>query len=270
MTADARKRVSLWLRNVKTADFTSTLPGTFAILFDSVFGVRHLTWYCFIRSSIASFSAFSVLFFIWAVLRPSQLIAFLETLISSEGRWLIPFGLFMPLVLVNLIPDYLSLLETRILIGWMGRGSTASRIFIGLLLDLLATGLIAFVAIVIYLGLQRTYVVPDADYALWSSIKQVVSDFPNMGLILSASEGKMSAGLFFYSTFMTSVWLWFYVVGSLAAKAATHFDLGIVGLRSILDIETKPLRSVGFILMIIIIIVTLVVLMWMGLSLLWR
>ena len=57
---EAKAAITSWLRNVKPEGTLSNWPSTFADVFDSVFGKKHLSWRCFWRSCIASFLAVSV------------------------------------------------------------------------------------------------------------------------------------------------------------------------------------------------------------------
>jgi hypothetical protein len=61
-------------------------------------------------------------------------------------------------------------------------------------------------------------------------------------------SGDMAFGIYFYSTFATSVWLWLYAVSG----AATRFIAPRVGerwsrLRRGLDIESRPNRALGYV-----------------------
>jgi hypothetical protein len=54
-------------------------------------------------------------------------------------------------------------------------------------------------------------------------------------------------GIFFYSTFFTSVWVWLYAVAGGLLRLASYLGLVLRGLRGILDIQNKPLRSIGMV-----------------------
>ena len=58
--------------------------------------------------------------------------------------------------------------------------------------------------------------------------------------------GLFSLGIFFYSTFFTSVWVCLYALSGFAVKVAGNLGIGMSRLSGVLDIEKKPLRSMGF------------------------
>jgi ABC-type glycerol-3-phosphate transport system permease component len=138
LTDDTKLEIAVWLVGVKTADKVPW-PDTFAKVFDRVFGTKHLSWKCFWRSCIASLT-----------------LASLSLCISSNGAWPffrpikaieITFGI---LLFTNIIPDYVSLLETRYMLRW-----TSERQAIGLWIAALVSDFIAstFIAVVgVWLG----------------------------------------------------------------------------------------------------------------------
>lgn len=109
-----KAEISMWLRNLKGPSIRAW-PHTFVQVFDRVFGSRHVSWRCFVRSALASFASIVVVVLVWGALRPSEFRAF----VAEEGA---ATGLIVVLgsgALVNVFPDYLSLLETRFVIGRM-------------------------------------------------------------------------------------------------------------------------------------------------------
>ena len=61
LSRDWRDTVALWLMGA----VEDTWPRHFGALFDRIFGARHLSWHCFIRSSIASLLAVGVLYLLF-------------------------------------------------------------------------------------------------------------------------------------------------------------------------------------------------------------
>ena len=72
-------------------------------------------------------------------------------------------------------------------------------------------------------------------------------------------SGDLSFGIFFYSTFFTSAWIWLYALSGLALKTAQHIGLGINCLKNILDIENKPIRSMGIVTIVLVSLLFLVI-----------
>lgn len=131
--------------------------------------------------------------------------------------WFMLLGLIL-----NALPDYLSLLETRWLIGRMKRG----RVMPFLVADVLATSAIQLAVIwliMVGLGMNR-------------------AGFP-WGVI-SGKYGMLSP--FFFSAFFTSVWLWIYALTALVAQALLRVGRGAGFLLRITDVKERPFRSMGF------------------------
>ena len=64
---------------------------------------------------------------------------------------------------------------------------------------------------------------------------------------------------FFYSTFVTSVWLWLFVAAGLTLRVLRVAILGLRHVGRILDTDEAPLRALGFVSMILVTVVMLLV-----------
>jgi len=106
-----RQNITEWLT---TPQATVAWRHSWIRIFDSLLGEKHLSWKCFRRSCVASLCAVGVLWLLWMILRPSRPPLFLDQSGSIAGILGVVFDFA---ILVNLLPDYLSLLETRWLIG---------------------------------------------------------------------------------------------------------------------------------------------------------
>jgi hypothetical protein len=109
------RRLEIGIAVVEAVDW----PTTFGNVFDGVFGTKHLSWKCFLRSCVASYCAVAFWFAVGAV----------------RYRYFGSWRNAVLLVLVcggigNLIPDYISLLETR----WVLRKMSKTKGRFGLLL----------------------------------------------------------------------------------------------------------------------------------------
>ena len=226
--------VSRWLQNLDPAGAVTSWPMTFAIIFDRIFGERHLSLRCFNRSCVASFASVAIVTLAWGAMRPSQFTNFFH----EAGTISIPV-MFYVTVILNLIPDYFSLLETRYVIKWMGYKPSIFRIWFFLAIDLVATAAIGLGAI---LGAGIILIFPN------KTITEILSWFLEYSLPLSVPEtGLVSLGIWFYAAFFTSVWVWLYALSGSIVKLAEYLGVGINRFKVLLDIENKPLRSLGFV-----------------------
>src|ERR1700677_1973595 len=61
LTENTKLEIALWLLGVKVGQKVEPWPDTFARVLDRVFGKKHLSWGCFVRSAVATY--FSMLVF---------------------------------------------------------------------------------------------------------------------------------------------------------------------------------------------------------------
>ncbi len=208
LSIEAKNTLALWLKG----SYESTWSHHFCDIFDTLFGKRHLSISCFIRSSIASFLSVLALYFLFA-----HVLGILETRTEENlTLWqVILFG-----ALINIIPDYLSLFETR----WLLQRFEQVRSFFGqslvLLLDAFFTGAI----ISVFIALFKIF----RGETLLASIEMV------------ALYSVFS--IFFYSTFLTSVWAWLYCLTTWMMRVFSR-----TGLSSLLDVEKNPMSQIAFV-----------------------
>ncbi len=203
---DKKAHLSLWLQG----DYNSTWTTQFCAMFDQLFGSKHLGWRCFTRSAIASGIA---VFALWLLL--DQILG-LISLRADTG-----LSLTQALLLgaaINIIPDYISLFETRWLLQQFERVRHPLGQMAVLLLDAVATGLIIYGGIIAY---------------LWVTGQTPIT-FIEMIALFSIYA------VFFYSTFLTSFWAWAYCISSWIARLSGR-------LRGWLDMQDRPGRSLALI-----------------------
>src|ERR1017187_5767783 len=105
LTDQTRVEIAVWLVGVEAGKKVQPWPETFAKVFDRVFGKKHLSWRSFFCSAIASLFLFGLTFLvIWGS-------------VPTPGRFMI-LGFFG-----SVVPNYLSLLETRYSLRLMKRTS---------------------------------------------------------------------------------------------------------------------------------------------------
>lgn len=160
----------------------------FCSVFDRVFGSEHISWKCFRRS--AQFSIFAVLaVFVYA--------EFFNPILQKRADDQIKFTEIVLLAIsVNVVADYLSLLETRYVIGSLRKTNRLIFQVAIMLLDLAISSLIIFTALFIYTTVVR------GEPVVFSQLLGVFSYY----------------SIFFYSTFITSVWSWFFFLAAILMR----------------------------------------------------
>jgi len=236
LTDDTKFEMAVWLVGVKVGQKVKPWPDTFAKVFDRVFGTKHLSWKCFWRSCLASYGMVAVVI-LWESVQP-------RTYRSSESLLEIASGTAYYSFFGNVVPDFVSLLETRYVLGRMVPERRTWMLIGWVMIDLLiTTGMALLVAHVI---LSSWWV--DNNPLKWSwTPKAFWSHFTDYHQVNSAITFTVPA-------FFTSVWLWLYAGSGFLLKAARRFDIGFDWFNRKFDIEKKPLSSIGFVAAVLVVV----------------
>ncbi len=264
----AKASISSWLNRVDTFSKVNQLPHQFSYIFDRVFGEKHLTLKCFLRSSLASLLSVSAVLAIWGALSEKFFFTASLSLLHLSGF----LFFWLAAISFNLLPDYISLLETRYLIGIMERARSLTAILLLFLVDLL----ISLSIIVLFLE-ALTLAYYGKYYFIWSelsiaSVRNFFREYFLMGVQrgimldpdgavaelapwMSAGEaqtvvarhsiGLPPFGVFLYSSLFTSIWAWLYFSSSTLVRCYQILSPGLSYLKYFLDIDKYPLRSIG-------------------------
>lgn len=187
-TPEIKKQLS----RILVGELEDTWAGHFRNLFDRVFGKKHLSLMCFTRSSVISILAVLLIYLFF-----SKIVGVLDR--APEGITLLKAIVLG--TLINIVPDYISLLETRWLLKHIDRFKSFWSQILVLLVDVVITGVIIWIPInVIKYFLDGTQV----------SIVEMLAVFSIYSV-------------FFYSTFVTSVWTWLYFISCWVLKGFKKF-----------------------------------------------
>jgi hypothetical protein len=204
-------------------------PTTFAKVFDQVFGEKHLTWRCFSRSCLVSVCGVTLMFFLWGFAHPNQFVDYFRL----NPHPVIEFVL--PLLIVSVIPDYISLLKSRLLIKVMGKG-TPLAVAPLILLDFV-------VAVSLAIGGYLLY-----DYAFISPEHRIddlriLREAPT----LSSRRGMAPLSAVLYPALFTTVWVTLYGLSGLLLRFTKRIGPWLGWFNRCFDIERKPLQSIGLV-----------------------
>jgi hypothetical protein len=236
LTDATKKEIARWLRvkNFETgiiAEEAEAWPETFARVFDQVFGKTHLSWRCFGRSTIASI-AIGLLGFPLAMdlSLNRQLIS---DIVTHHGGLLNEVG--GVLLLGSVVPDYVSLLETRFVLRLMRGCSGFARLLL-MTLDLVFTLATAIGVSTFIAALFFARVFSSDPFSVWGA------GF-NYLFVGQHSLGRALIP----PAMLTSIWLWLYAGSGFLLKATNGFDIGFDWFNRKLDIEKKPLSAIGLV-----------------------
>lgn len=226
-------------------DTITRWPSVFVEMFDSIFGERHFTWRCFWRSCVASLAAVSVcsVFFYW--LRPEMAGEMFENFAIADW-W--PLLLFF--IGFNLLPDYFSLLETRVVLRiltrgnrtWMSIATAVTCDFMLTLMVFVGGGILLAVLLILFLGGNVSNAVDNV----------IGSVIPAFGFGPAHRRESLSLGIFLYSTFFTSIWLWLYALATFAGKLLLPILNRIQKFKKLVDLDNKPFLALGWLSVIIV------------------
>jgi len=241
---DTKKSVSKWLQNIELDKDAPNWPDTFASLFDRVFTERHFSWKCFRRSSIASVFGVIIMSLIYFTINYTGGINDIEFKI-------IDFLKFAPvlILILNLIPDYISLLESRYILKKMKGTQSVVRLTYFLTIDFLVTGIIFIIfSYIDYFLIYLTSFLMGVDFRFIGWITWLIGILNSVGF----SGGSGLFGVFFYSTYFTSVWIWLYAGSGILIKLIVRAGKFLLFFRKHLNIEREPFKSMGFVIIILI------------------
>lgn len=236
----AKKDIADWLKRVDVPGVASHWPNHFALLFDTIFGKRHLSWRCFSRSSLASVFAVGVMIVVWYRLNPDAV----ETFTGIHGLFTSVVFVTAIAVVLNVLPDYFSLLESRFVIDLM-KDCRKPICFVSLIfLDIGLTVAIFVLCLVVLILFVNVIISGESiqhyDVNYFSQELRKLASMEN-------TRDEPAFGIFFYSTFFTSSWVWIYA-GAVGTARFLNASASVIRLfRWFLDIEGHPVRSVGVI-----------------------
>jgi hypothetical protein len=235
---DTKLEIAVWLLDRKKfGPKVQPWPDTFAKVFDRVFGTKHLSWRCFKRSCLASFAAVLVTF----VLSRGPQSGGIH--VSFKGTPALLFTWAVLIVFINVLPDFLSLLESRCVLAAMRRTQRTALWILLILADFVLTFGIAYIACLMLAWIASLFVYVYEQEPLAPPFRNATFMTQK---IIAVGFGNASAVLF-YPAFFTSIWLWLYAGSGFILKAARRFDIGFEWFNRKFDIEHHPLQSLGLI-----------------------
>lgn len=280
VSQETRQITSQWLGSRSPDIAILSWAFSFAQIFDSVFGEKHLTWKCFSRSCIASGVAF--IFISIAILSIAENpfyigIAFSKTYSSWIVTWFI----------LNFLIDYLSLLETRFAISLLKLPNFKKLAVFIILLDLLLTYLLAVFMFSFTLMLSNIinpissiFPLDDKNIIdhsligfdfLLQSLRTGFYMIPIIWDYLIFTMFTRSYGFFnviftslLYTTFITSIWLWLHLASGSMMKLAFKVDSLTIIINKYFNVVDRPftLIACASIFIITAIYIMLALFMW--------
>jgi len=197
-----------------------------------------------LRSAVATLWAFAVILVVTADAQnvPGEV---------SYGGGLANLAALLGVIFVtNLVADYLSLYETRWVLGRLAPQGTLGKIgFLGL--DLVLTTLIVIATtagtLVLLAGMGQIIALPVMLEPTLNNLQSCSTSFgEGRRLIAGGTSVEIFPALAMPgSTYFTSIWAVLYVSAGLALRGTRRAFDGVAALSQVLDVDRRPLRAMG-------------------------
>ncbi|HLG56187.1 MAG TPA: hypothetical protein VI485_12710 [Vicinamibacterales bacterium] len=245
-SAERRQRASEWLQNLDVQRPLNQLADGFVQAFDSVFGHQHFSARCFWLSCVASYLWTTVLTLLWFALRPD---VWNDVDAGLRPRYvtIVVVVLVASTAVLNVLPDFISLLKTRYVIGVMRRCSSRAAIAI-LAADAIGCALLGWFGFLLGM-LLLTGDIREAFHGATELLLMAITFTHGLDGYAIETPG---AGVWFYSTFMASVWVWLYAASSLILRVAPSVGGFWKWVWSWVDVRNQPFMSLGVVSIFII------------------
>ena len=249
---ESKKEIGHWLLGLDIPQSVANWPQTFSGLFDRIFTEKHYSWKCFFRSCVASLLSVGLFTILFYGLDPER---FLHGPAYGDKIKILAV-VFGCGIVFNLIPDYISLLETRYILRWMSRVHSGRKILGLMVLDLILTlgiflGFFTLMGSLLQDHFFRMIGLNDVWMEIYSptmfsfGVHAYVHDFGSF--FLTNTQLRDVFGIFIYSTFITSIWIWLYAIAGWSTRL-------ILKVRPVLDLvkrhfrlSEKPILFIGFV-----------------------
>lgn len=240
---ETKKEISNWLLNKEEVINMAKFSIIFSKVFDSIFGEKHFSFKCFGKSSLISTSVV-ILLLLWGLF----FVTGIDNVVIDEERFL---ELIFLTFFINNIGDYISLLETRYLLKFMENKSIITQLLI-IFFDLFLTTCICYVGINFTLITLSLIFLSHIEF--WSP-NQFILDLYYRFLM---EEKDSTLFIWIGTTYLTSIWSILFFFSSLIIKGFNFANKILRYFGNFFDLIKNPIRSLGFVTMILVSIVILI------------
>lgn len=264
---DAKKRLSSWLLNIKVPESETISIYYFIDLFEEIFSKKHFSFKCLNRSMLASIISFLVLAF--PVFRQfvADIVSIAPPELASNTFILIVMVIVTTIstLVLNMIVDYFSLLETRYLLYIFKAKKLknySSKILL-LVFDAIFTFfLMALIySSILYFQVDETGLPISDSYSWFDSLIMGIEFLTSilLGMLTGSSEAPAMARVIFSTTFLTSIWIWLHLLSTSALRLLTYSKPALDFFKKYLDIEKMPFNAIAFVSSVLVTIAYIIV-----------
>jgi hypothetical protein len=247
----AKDALSKWLVSFDVQK-AKALPDGTQELFERIFGERHFSLKCLIRSAVFSLGAMVFLsVLVLLIINPQEFFRMKDNFLRmsspssplSIGLWL-PVALWLPW---SILIDYISLLKTRFALQALTRVRRGLITAAILGLDFVAYKLLFAVGIILTVTLMLAMNWGESfedylDILFGGEVFNIAHIITGMFTFYTSMDLNF---IWFWAGFAPSIWMWLYVLALFVTRALLRSEKLITWLRWGLDVEKNPFRSIG-------------------------
>ena len=234
----AKDALSKWLLTFDVQK-AKALPDGTQELFETIFGERHFSLKCFVRSAAFSLGAMAFIGILCLLISP-RAILFQATDISDSDTFRLLIGLLALWLPWSILIYYVSLFKTRVILRVLLRTQLQSLALAMVVIDSFVYSLIFHVGIVIIVMIDAALLSQGVASAQAISLLQLFvfgSRVPTISHPLNF--------ILFWAGFTPSIWMWLYVLALFVTRGLLRSEKLVNWLRWALDVEKAPFRSIG-------------------------
>jgi hypothetical protein len=234
---EAKVRVTHWLRYTGPMASRPGWADHLVVAFNKIFGERHFSLKCILRSCLASIVAVCIMFVAWKLLRKDEFVSFAANRVRGEGVLALVFIILAGFI-INLLPDYISYMKARKILEKIAKAKSAINVLIFAVLDTVVSVLIFF---------SFAFLLDWLSGGAWRwNIPTLADDLVKIFTLHASAEGDPSIGIFLYAALFVSAWSWLYAVSALLTRLMVRlFPKLLTSAVWFFDVDGHPIRSLG-------------------------
>jgi hypothetical protein len=255
----AKDALSRWLLTFDIQK-AKALPDGTQELFERIFGERHFSLKCFVRSAAFSLGAMAFIALLMFLIYPKEFFKtfLLEPTVPiepafSRGSW-VQVVLWIPW---SILVDYVSLFKTRVILRLLTRSRRPAIVAVTILAIDYMVYVLIFVIGFLLLRVGVISITSLSGFGLLTSIQVFVPTLlttllrPSLiyeywRLDLFPPYDISIFSIFFWAGFAPSIWMWLYVLALFVTRGLLRSEKLVNWLRLFfLDVEKAPFRSIG-------------------------
>ena len=274
VNSESKKKIKNIVKNYKSTSTFRHSFLTFTLASDVYFGEKIISLKSFLRSLALSLGWMVVITLVCIFIFPKY-----RSWFSEEGIYnlILEYGLLLLLSVVIL--DFISVSLTRLIVK-KSKPNGIIKLFFVLAFDLFFSILIFYIGFSFakYFIVNPVWLGFDTSLLVWVNLDQLpillntLNDLTS-DMLQRQSDGTIlikggwetevvyafPEGIAFYSSLLTSIWLWLHTISYVLMKISLSFDSGKGKLMSFFDIEGKPFKSLGIIVLILYAVLVLII-----------